>query len=450
MQLSHLGRLRAPRPRPARQEERRGDKITPQPEHHRPGRTTATRCTASHPGPTRMGITDYGHRPVPNVFLNAELQSNGPWNGALQEPDLRHLMGEYVAALDLAQPARAKADPGAAPRRDAEHLPVLLLLPHRDEERTSSDLEPPPRATRQRSGPGSPRRDQRDRRSARFLAQAASLLGVVTLLLLSMHRLHVGANVPPGDVGRPGPRPVRLPEGGRGAERPARHGPADPHAVLRLDQRLLHRRHRRIVASGSRSAEVIGPALLNSAKLAPLAFMIVVPLAILGGVIAALTREYPRPGDHGRRPVGDGVPEFVWAVVLIIVFSLGLGPLPVDCERRRRARAPDVARVPAAAGVLPRFVLFGYIARMARAARSRRSTPTTRARRSSRACPSARCSHHVLRNSLLPTIAVVATQVGLPDRRARRRRADLQLPRARPDDLPGRQQKDFPCCRARC
>ena len=34
--------------------------------------------------------------------------------------------------------------------------------------------------------------------------------------------------------------------------------------------------------------DVIGPALVNSAKLALLAFIIVVPLAIIGGVYAAL------------------------------------------------------------------------------------------------------------------------------------------------------------------
>ena len=38
--------------------------------------------------------------------------------------------GDYVAALDLDSPAgRREADPGAPARRDADHLPVLLLLP---------------------------------------------------------------------------------------------------------------------------------------------------------------------------------------------------------------------------------------------------------------------------------------------------------------------------------
>ena len=56
-----------------------------------PAPTTATPSSASRRGWTRrIGITDYGHRGVPNVFLDAPLQSKGVWNArALQEPDLR-------------------------------------------------------------------------------------------------------------------------------------------------------------------------------------------------------------------------------------------------------------------------------------------------------------------------------------------------------------------------
>ena len=55
--------------------------------------------------------------------------------------------------------------------------------------------------------------------------------------------------------------------------------------------------------------EVLGPALRNSAKLAVLAFIIVVPLAILGGVFAALHEgNVPRPVHHRGRVVGDRDP----------------------------------------------------------------------------------------------------------------------------------------------
>jgi len=50
-----------------------------------------------------LGITDYGHRGVPNVFLNAPLTSNGTWNAAhFRNPQYDRLVAQFVAALDLA------------------------------------------------------------------------------------------------------------------------------------------------------------------------------------------------------------------------------------------------------------------------------------------------------------------------------------------------------------
>jgi peptide/nickel transport system substrate-binding protein len=49
-----------------------------------------------------MGITDYGHRGVPNVFLVAPLTSKGTWNSAhFKNPEFDRLVAEYIAALDL-------------------------------------------------------------------------------------------------------------------------------------------------------------------------------------------------------------------------------------------------------------------------------------------------------------------------------------------------------------
>jgi peptide/nickel transport system substrate-binding protein len=49
-----------------------------------------------------MGITDYGHRGVPNVFLAAPLTSKGPWNSAhFHNSQYDALVGQYVAAVDL-------------------------------------------------------------------------------------------------------------------------------------------------------------------------------------------------------------------------------------------------------------------------------------------------------------------------------------------------------------
>ena len=49
-----------------------------------------------------MGITDYGHRGVPNVFLAAPLKSDGTWNSAhFKNKEYDALVTGYVASLDL-------------------------------------------------------------------------------------------------------------------------------------------------------------------------------------------------------------------------------------------------------------------------------------------------------------------------------------------------------------
>ena len=49
-----------------------------------------------------MGITDYGHRGVPNVFLTSPLESAGTWNSAhFKNSQYDQLVSQYVAAVDL-------------------------------------------------------------------------------------------------------------------------------------------------------------------------------------------------------------------------------------------------------------------------------------------------------------------------------------------------------------
>ena len=109
-------------------------------------------------------------------------------------------------------------------------------------------------------------------------------------------------------------------------------------------------------------------ALINSIKLALLAFVIVVPLAIIGGVIAALYAG--RAADRVISVAGlalSTVPEFVSGVVLIVIFGVELKVLPVTASAGANASDFQQFRhliLPAIPLVL---VLFGYIARMARA-----------------------------------------------------------------------------------
>jgi len=49
-----------------------------------------------------MGITDYGHRGVPNVFLSAPLASDGTWNSAhFKNAEYDTLLKGYISSLDL-------------------------------------------------------------------------------------------------------------------------------------------------------------------------------------------------------------------------------------------------------------------------------------------------------------------------------------------------------------
>jgi peptide/nickel transport system permease protein len=161
-------------------------------------------------------------------------------------------------------------------------------------------------------------------------------------------------------------------------------------------------------------SELIGPALLHSLKLAAFAFVMVVPLAIIGGVFAALKRD--RFADRIITVGGLSlavVPEFVTGIMLILVFGLWLDLFPVS------ANAPDGSNIltqlkylflPALTLVI---VLFGYISRITRAgtieALDADYTRTAVLKGLPRRTVIRR---HVLRNSLLPTIAVIATQTG--------------------------------------
>jgi peptide/nickel transport system substrate-binding protein len=57
-----------------------------------------------------MGIVDYGHRGVPNVFLGAPLLSDGTWNSAhFKNSTYDGLVKDYFSALDVSsQKAVAK------------------------------------------------------------------------------------------------------------------------------------------------------------------------------------------------------------------------------------------------------------------------------------------------------------------------------------------------------
>jgi peptide/nickel transport system permease protein len=249
-------------------------------------------------------------------------------------------------------------------------------------------------------------------RVARFLATRLAL-SLVTLWLLSVI-VFAGGQLLPGDIGR------------------AILGPlADARAVAALDHQLGADRPLLVqyvawithFVKGDMGMSYVfrtpvGPfiaaALGNSAKLGALAFVVVVPLGIAGGVWAAM-----HAGRWLDRTISIAglsatvVPEFVSSIVLILVFGIWLRWLPIE------------AAYPADAGALVQlrhlilpvmplvFVFFGYIARMARAG----TVEALDADYTRTAILKGLPQHvvilrHVLRNALLPTITVAATQLG--------------------------------------
>jgi peptide/nickel transport system permease protein len=238
-------------------------------------------------------------------------------------------------------------------------------------------------------------------------------LAAITLFLLSV-LVFVGANLLPGDVARRKLGNLASQE----AVDQLNHqlGTDKPILVQYWNwvSGLLHGDLGTSLSYRLPVSELIGPALLHSLKLAAFAFVMVVPLAIVGGVIAALKRD--RLTDRVITVGGLSlavVPEFVTGIMLILIFGLWLDLFPVS------ASAPDGSNIltqlkylflPALTLVI---VLFGYISRITRAgtieALDADYTRTAVLKGLPRRTVVRR---HVLRNSLLPTIAVIATQTG--------------------------------------
>ncbi len=154
--------------------------------------------------------------------------------------------------------------------------------------------------------------------------------------------------------------------------------------------------------------------LRNSAMLGALSLLFYVPLGILLGVIAALNRE--KLLDQfiaGLSMAFVGLPEFVSGLLLISVFALGLGLLPanssIDPEATFKTALPYL--------ILPAITVsltsLGYVARMTRASTiDVLRTDYVRAADLKGLPRRQVLIKHVLRNSLLPTVTVVAMGIG--------------------------------------
>ncbi|MEX2654502.1 MAG: ABC transporter permease [Acidimicrobiia bacterium] len=238
-------------------------------------------------------------------------------------------------------------------------------------------------------------------------------LALVSLWLLSV-LVFIGTNLLPGDVGRRILGPFATQESVDLLN--ARLGTDRPLLTQYFDYigNLLTGDLGNSVSFARPVTEMLGSALANSAKLAILAFVIVVPLSIFAGIVAALKR-----GTFTDRSItvfglsATVIPEFVSGIVVIVIFAITLGWLPGGAQAPAGSGIFQQIRYLILPAIPLVFVLFGYIARITRAgmldALDADYTRTAILKGLPRRTVIRR---HVLRNALLPTIAVVATQVG--------------------------------------
>jgi peptide/nickel transport system permease protein len=247
----------------------------------------------------------------------------------------------------------------------------------------------------------------------RYVAHRIAL-GLVSLLLLSM-MIYAAAQVLPGNTGRlvlgreATPGAVKEFNHKLGLDRPlpVRYGDWLVHAV-RGDFGSNYN-------DGRPVTDDLVPALKRSLFLAVFAFLLCIPVSIAAGVVAALRRG--RPTDRVITVTGLSlavIPEFVLGAILVTLLGpafLNVFPgIAGTLEGASLWTKLDSLFLPALALAL---VLFGYIARMARAGTmealdadyTRTATLKGLRRRDI-------LLRHVLRNGLLPTIAVISTQVG--------------------------------------
>lgn len=236
-------------------------------------------------------------------------------------------------------------------------------------------------------------------------------LSLVTLWILSVI-VFAGAQVLPGNVGRAmlGPfadeRAVEALNHEMGTDRPllVQYGDwISSFAVGDMGNSYAYR---------APVAPFLITALVNSAKLALVAFLLVVPLGILGGIVAALN--IGRPIDRTLTIVGLSatiVPEFVSGIILILIFGVWLRWLPISATWPADAGLVTQAYHLLLPSIPLVLVLFGYIARMARAGMVEALDSDYTRTAILKGLPRRTVIwRHVLRNALLPTISVIATQ----------------------------------------
>ncbi len=247
---------------------------------------------------------------------------------------------------------------------------------------------------------------------ARFIARRL-LLSLITLWLLATI-VFIIANVLPNDVGRTILGPFAPQETVDALNE--RLGTSRPILTRYIDSITG------IVTLNFGDSFVTGKPVLpqlfdsigRSAKLAGLALLITIPLSIAAGLYAARRRD--RPVDRAIVLLGvtsASIPEFVTGTILVVVVGVQLDLLPVLATPPRDSDVPTQIRYLLMPAMAMAIVYFGYIARMTRAGTIEvLQSDYTRTALMKGLTTAQTMRRHVLRNALIPTVAVIAVQIG--------------------------------------
>lgn len=159
--------------------------------------------------------------------------------------------------------------------------------------------------------------------------------------------------------------------------------------------------------------QVLG-AVGRSAKLAGLALLITIPLSIAAGLYAARRRD--RFADRAIVLAGvtlSSIPEFVTGTILVVAVGVQLKLLPVLATAPDNADPITQIRYLLLPAISMAIVYFGYIARMTRAGTIEvLQSDYVRTATMKGLTTGQTMRRHVLRNALVPTVAVIAVQIG--------------------------------------
>ena len=247
---------------------------------------------------------------------------------------------------------------------------------------------------------------------ARFISRRL-LLAIVTLWLLATI-VFVITNVLPADVGRTILGPFAPQESVDALNQ--RLGTDRPILVRYVDSMkgIVTLDFGESFVSGQPVLPQLLGAVGRSAKLAGLALLITIPISIIAGLYAARRRD--RKADRAIVLLGvtsSSIPEFITGTILVVVVGVQLGWLPVVATAPPNSDILTQIRYLLMPAIAMAIVYFGYIARMTRAgAIDVLQSDYARTATMKGLTPAQTMRHHVLRNALVPTVAVIAVQIG--------------------------------------